>query len=91
MFEDAATTKKETEYQDRLAKNPERVIGVLQNGIKMAEKIIKEANQKVQSHLLKKILKLDELTQSNMKVATGVKRTVFRDLKTQKKKKSEIC
>ena len=90
MFEDAATTKKEAEYQDRLAENPERVIGVLQNGIKMAEKIIKKANQKVQSHHLKKILKLDELTQSNMKVATGVKRTVFRDLKTQNKK-SELC
>lgn len=90
MFEDAATTKKEAEYQDRLAENPERVIGVLQNGIKMAEKIVKEANQKVQSHHLKKILKLDKLTQSNMKVVTGVKRTVFRDLKTQNKK-SELC
>ena len=40
----------------------------------MAEKIIKEGNKEVQSHLLKKVLKRDELTQYNIKVATGVKR-----------------
>ena len=49
-------------------------IAVLQNGIKMAEKIIKEGNEEVQSHLMKKVLNRVELTQSNMKVATGVKR-----------------
>ena len=40
----------------------------------MAEKIIKEGNEEVQSHLMKKVLNRVELTQSNMKVATGVKR-----------------
>ena len=42
--------------------------------MKMAEKIIKEGNKEVQSHLLKKVFNRDKLTQSNMKVATGVKR-----------------
>ena len=59
----------------------------------MAEKIIKEGNEEVQSHLLKKVLNRDELNQSNMKVAIGVKRkerVVFRDPRTRKAK-SETC
>ena len=73
LLEDAATKKKVAENQDKLAEI-EIDIRVFQNGIKMAEKIIKEGNKEVQSHLLKKVLKRDELTQYNMKVATGVKR-----------------
>ena len=73
MLEDAATKKKEAENQDMLAEI-ERDIGVLQKGIKMAEKIIKEGNEEVQSNLLKKLLNCAKLTQSNMKVTTGVKR-----------------
>jgi hypothetical protein len=73
LLEDVTTKKKETENQDRLA-DIERDIGVLQNGIKMAEKIVKEGNEEVQSHLLKKVLNRNGLLQSNMKVATGVKR-----------------
>ena len=73
MLEDAATKKNEAENQDMLAEI-ERDIGVLQKGIKMAEKIIKEGNEEVQSNLLKKLLNCAKLTQSNMKVTTGVKR-----------------
>ena len=73
LLEDAATKKKEAENQDNLPEI-ERDIAVLQNGIKMAEKIIKEGNEEVQSHLMKKVLNCVELIQSNMKVATGVKR-----------------
>ena len=72
LLEDAATKKKEAENQDKLAEI-ERDIGVLPNGIKIAEKIIKEGNEEDHSRLLK-VLNRDELTQSNMKVATGVKR-----------------
>ena len=43
-MEDAAAKKKKAENQDKLAEI-ERDIGVLQNGIKMAEKIIKEGNE----------------------------------------------
>ena len=90
LLEDAATKKKEAENQDKLAEI-ERDIGLLENGIKMAEKIVKEGNEKAQLHLLKKVLNNDELTQSHMKVATGVKRRViFRDPRTQKEK-SETC
>ena len=46
LLEDAATKKKEAENQDKLAEI-ERDIGVLQNGIKMAEKKIKEWNGEV--------------------------------------------
>ena len=74
MLEDAATKKKKAENQDKLAEI-ERGIGVLQKGIKMAEKIIKEGKEEVQSYLLK-VLNPDELTQSNMKAATGAKRRV---------------
>ena len=58
----------------------------------MAEKIIKEGNEEVQSHLMKKVLNRVELTQSNMKVATGVKRReeLFRDPRTRKEN-SETC
>ena len=73
LLEDAATKKNEAENQDMLAEI-ERDIGVLQKGIKMAEKIIKEGNEEVQSNLLKKLLNCAKLTQSNMKVTTGVKR-----------------
>ena len=73
LLEDATTKKNEAGNQDKL-EEIERDIGVLQNGIKMAEKIIKEGNEEVQSHLLKKVLNRDELNQSNMKVAIGVKR-----------------
>ena len=73
MLEDAATKKNEAENQDMLAEI-ERDIGVLQKGIKMVEKIIKEGNEEVQSNLLKKLLNCAKLTQSNMKVTTGVKR-----------------
>ena len=72
LLEDAATKKKKAENQDKLAEI-ERGIGVLQKGIKMAEKIIKEGKEEVQSYLLK-VLNPDELTQSNMKAATGAKR-----------------
>ena len=41
LLEDAATKKKEAKNQDKHAEI-ERDIGVLQNGIKMAEKKIKE-------------------------------------------------
>ena len=44
LLEDAATKKKEFENQDKFAEI-ERDIGVLQNSIKMAEKIIKEGNK----------------------------------------------
>ena len=89
-MEDAAAKKKKAENQDKLAEI-EGDIGVLQNGIKMAEKIIKEGNEEVQSSLLKKALNRNELTQSNMEVATGVKRRViFRDPRTRKEK-SETC
>ena len=44
LLEDAATKKKEVENQDKFAEI-ERDIGVLQNSIKMAEKIIKEGNK----------------------------------------------
>ena len=73
LLEDATTKKKEAESQGKLAEI-KRYIGVLQNNIKMAEKIIKEGNERVQSHLLRKVLNRDKLTQSNVKVATGVKR-----------------
>ena len=92
LLEDPATKKNEAGNQDKL-EEIERDIGVLQNGIKMAEKIIKEGNEEVQSHLLKKVLNRDELNQSNMKVAIGVKRkerVVFRDPRTRKAK-SETC
>ena len=44
LLEDAATKKKEVENQDKFAEI-KRDIGVLQNSIKMAEKIIKEGNK----------------------------------------------
>ena len=59
LLEDAATKKKEDENLDKLAEI-ERDIRLLQNSIKMAEKIIKEGNKEVQSHLLKKVLNRSE-------------------------------
>ena len=86
LLEDAATKKKEAENQDKLAEI-ERDIGVLQNGIKMAEKKIKEWNGEVQSRLLKTVLNCDRLTESNMKVATGVKRKEELSLEIQQLQK----
>ena len=88
-MEDAAAKKKEDENQDKLAEI-ERDIGVLQNGIKMAEKIIKEGNEEVQSPLLKKALNRNELTQSNMEVATGVKRKEELSLEIQELEKKRV-
>ena len=88
-MEDAAAKKKKAENQDKLAEI-ERVIGVLQNGIKMAEKIIKEGNEEVQSSLLKKALNRNELTQSNMEVATGVKRKEELSLEIQELEKKRV-
>ena len=88
-MEDAAAKKKKAENQDKLAEI-ERVIGVLQNGIKMAEKIIKEGNEEVQSPLLKKALNRNELTQSNMEVATGVKRKEELSLEIQELEKKRV-
>ena len=88
-MEDAAAKKKEDENQDKLAEI-ERDIGVLQNGIKMAEKIIKEGNEEVQSPPLKKALNRNELTQSNMKVATGVKRKEELSLEIQELEKKRV-
>ena len=45
LLEDAATKKKKAENQDKLAEI-ERDIGVLQKGIKMAEKIINKETKK---------------------------------------------
>jgi hypothetical protein len=91
LLEDVTTKKKETENQDRLA-DIERDIGVLQNGIKMAEKIVKEGNEEVQSHLLKKVLNRNGLLQSNMKVATGVKRKeeLSLEIRELKKKRARV-
>ena len=86
LLEDAATKKKEAENQDKLAEI-ERDIGVLQNGIKMAEKKIKEWNGEVQSRLLKTVLNCNKLTESNMKVATGVKRKEELSLEIQQLQK----
>ena len=88
-MEDAAAKKKKAENQDKLAEI-ERDIGVLQNGIKMAEKIIKEGNEEVQSPLLKKALNRNELTQSNMEVATGVKRKEELSLEMQELEKKRV-
>ena len=88
-MEDAAAKKKKAENQDKLAEI-ERHIGVLQNGIKMAEKIIKEGNEEVQSSLLKKALNRNELTQSNMEVATGVKRKEELSLEIQELEKKRV-
>ena len=88
-MEDAAAKKKKAENQDKLAEI-ERDIGVLQNGIKMAEKIIKEGNEEVQSPLLKKALNRNELTQSNMEVATGVKRKEELSLEIQELEKKRV-
>ena len=88
-MEDAAAKKKKAENQDKLAEI-ERDIGVLQNGIKMAEKIIKEGNEEVQSSLLKKALNRNELTQSNMEVATGVKRKEELSLEIQELEKKRV-
>ena len=88
-MEDAAAKKKKAENQDKLAEI-ERVIGVLQNGIKMAEKIIKEGNEEVQSSLLKKALNRNELTQSNMEVAAGVKRKEELSLEIQELEKKRV-
>ena len=89
FLEDAAAKKKKAENQDKLAEI-ERDIGVLQNGIKMAEKIIKEGNEEVQSSLLKKALNRNELTQSNMEVATGVKRKEELSLEIQELEKKRV-
>ena len=86
LLKDATTKKKEAESQGKLAEI-KRYIGVLQNSIKMAEKIIKERNERVQSHLLRKVLNRDKLTQSNVKVATGVKRKEELSLEIQELKK----
>ena len=88
-MEDAAAKKKKAENQDKLAEI-EGDIGVLQNGIKMAEKIIKEGNEEVQSPLLKKALNRNELTQSNMEVATGVKRKEELSLEIQELEKKRV-
>ena len=88
-MEDAAAKKKKAENQDKLAEI-ERDIGVLQNSIKMAEKIIKEGNEEVQSPLLKKALNRNELTQSNMEVATGVKRKEELSLEIQELEKKRV-
>ena len=88
-MEDAAAKKKKAENQDKLAEI-EGDIGVLQNGIKMAEKIIKEGNEEVQSSLLKKALNRNELTQSNMEVATGVKRKEELSLEIQELEKKRV-
>ena len=69
LLQDAATKMKEAENQDKLAEI-ERDIRLLQNRIKM--EIMKEGNKEVQSHLLKKVLNRNELTQSNIVCANGV-------------------
>ena len=85
-MEDAAAKKKKAENLAEI----EGDIGVLQNGIKMAEKIIKEGNEEVQSSLLKKALNRNELTQSNMEVATGVKRKEELSLEIQELEKKRV-
>ena len=55
----------------------ERDIGVLQNGLKMVENILKEGNDEVQAQLVKKVLIRDMWTKANVMVSYGVT-TFFR-------------
>ena len=70
----------------------ERDIGLLQNGLKMTEDIIKEGNAEINELLRKKVLDRDALSKANNKVSAGCKRkdelSIEIDSLQEKRKKS---
>ena len=72
MMETESARKEELEKKDKLA-DVERDIGVLRNGLKMAENIIKEGNDEVQARCLKNVSNQDVITQASLRVLREMK------------------
>ena len=72
MMETESARKEELEKKDKLA-DIERDIGVLRNGLKVAENIIKEGNDEVHARCLKNVSNQDVITQASLRVLREMK------------------
>ena len=79
MMETESARKEELEKTDKLA-DVERDIGMLRNGLKMAENIIKEGNDEVQARCLKSVLNHNAITQASLRVLREMKNFIWRNL-----------
>ena len=79
MMETESARKEELEKKDKLV-DVERDIGVLRNGLKMAENIIKGGNDEVQVRCLKNVLNHDAITQASLRVLREMKNFLWRNL-----------